>query len=120
MSHKKRKVSYSTYSAELLAAADGKGTGNFSKDVICELFWRTLLKHEPMVDSKSLFETITTPQKPVDYRPRKTVARIRVHFDSSELNSVPWIPGSQNYADVLAKCNLALYKKLSLFFSSGY
>lgn len=120
MSQKQRKVSYSTRGAQILAAADGDDTGYFLKDMLCKLFSKNPLKQELMIDSKSLFETTMMPQKSDDYRLQKIVARMRNSFDSSELNSVLWIPRSQTYADVLTKCNLALPKKLSLVFISGH
>lgn len=118
-SHKQKKVSYSSYGSEILAAADADDIGFFLKGVFNELFPKTALRHELMVDSKSLFETITTLHKPEDYRLRKVVARMRDSFESSELDSIRWIPGPRNYADVLTKRNVALSRKLNNVLNSG-
>lgn len=118
-SHKQKRISYSSYGAEILAAADGDDRGYHLKEIIRILFPKKALKHQLLVDSKSLFETITTLHQTGDYRLRKIVARMRDSFESSELDIVRWIPGSTNFSDALTKRNLVMSKQLNEMISSG-
>lgn len=112
-------ISYSSYGAEILAASDADNRGYHLKEMLHAIFPDRKLKHELLVDSKSLFETITTLHQSGDYRLRKVVARMRDSFESKELNIVCWIPGSRNYGDVLVKRNIPLSRKLNSMLSSG-
>lgn len=118
-SHKQKRISYSSYGAEILAAADADDRGFHLKQTLHALFPDVDLKHQLLVDSKSLFETITTLHQPGDYRLRKVVARMRDSFESKELNIVRWIPGNQNYGDALTKRNIPLSQKLNTMLASG-
>lgn len=89
------------------------------KEIFNALFPQRPLRHELLVDSKSLFETITTLHQSGDYRLRKVVARHRDSFESKELNTVRWIRGSANYANVLTKRNISLSQKLNDMSVSG-
>lgn len=70
-SHKQKKVCYSSYEAEILAAADADDRGYHLKESMKSLFPDRELKHELFLDSKSLFESITTLHQTGDYRLRK-------------------------------------------------
>lgn len=118
-SHKQRRVTYSSFGAEILAAASGDDRGFDFKMSLSSLFPQKPVKHQLLIDSKALFETITTLHQTDDYRLRKTVARIRASFESQELNVVHWIPGTENYADVLTKRNLPLSKRLNDLLNCG-
>lgn len=117
-SHKQRKIAYSSFGAEILAAADADDRGYYLKSALAYLFPQKLVRHQLLVDSKSLFETITTLHQTGDYRLRKVVARLRDSFEAKELNSVRWIRDSANYADALPKRNLPLSKRLNDMLSS--
>lgn len=107
-SSKQKKVSYSSYWAEVLAAAEADERGYFLRDAIISLFPDLSLEHEPLVDSKSLFETKMTFHQTGDYRLWKILARMGDSFESKELNVVRWLPGSPNYSDVLTIRNIPL------------
>lgn len=77
------------------------------------------MSHKLLIDSKALFETLTTLLQADDYRLRKTVARIRASLESKELNVVRSIAGVVNYADVLTKRNSPLSKKPNDMLASG-
>lgn len=112
-SHKQKQVSYSSFGAEIIAAAHGDDRGFNLKGIFAELFPHKPLKHELLVDSKALYETITTLHQPRDYRLRKTVARMRDSFESKELNVVRWIPGIHNFADALTKRGTTISQRLN-------
>lgn len=105
-SHIQKKVSYSSFGAEILAAADGDDRGYHVKMTLGSLFPEAPVRHHMMLGSKSLFETITTLHYTGDYRLRKVVSRMRDPFDSKELNAVTWISVSENLADALSKKKL--------------
>lgn len=118
-SHKQRRVSYSSFGAEILAAAAADDRGYEVKRSIFSIFPESPLRHEIMVDSKALFETITTLHQGDDYRLRGTVARMRDLFESQELNSLRWIPGIMNVADALTKRNLKTSALLNQLLADG-
>lgn len=68
------------------------------------------------MDSRGLFDTITTLHEGRDYRLRQTVQRIRDSFESRELDTLRWIKGSANIADALTKRNPVLYRLLNDIF----
>lgn len=105
-SHKQRKISYSSFGSKILAAADGEDLGFKIKQTLLNLFPHHTVRHELLIDSKSLFETITILQKTEDYRLQHIVARLRDSFEARDLNSVRWILGHLNYTDTLTKRNL--------------
>lgn len=119
-SHKQRRVSYSSYGAEILAAATADDRGFYFKDAVNRLFPHVTIKHELFVDSKCLFDTITTLHESTEYRLRPTVQRMRNSFESNELECMRWIPGKLNVADALTKRSAALIITLNEICSSGY
>lgn len=74
MSHKQRRVSYSSFGAEILAASNGDDRGFDLKFSFASLFPHLPLRHKLLVDSKALFETLTTFHQVDDYRLRGTIA----------------------------------------------
>ena len=117
-SHKQHRVSYSSYGAEILAAATTDDRGYYFKDAINRLFPHVRKKRELFVDSKCLFDTIATLHENTEYRLRPTVQRIRNSFESNELERMRWIPGTINIADALTKKSAALIKTLNDICSS--
>lgn len=104
-SSKKRRVSYSSYGAEVLACAVADDRALYLKQGLNEIFMVTKVRSELCTDSRCFYDTITTLQEARDYRLLATVQRIRNRFDSQELNIMKWIPGDANPADALIKRN---------------
>lgn len=71
------------------------------------------------MDSKSLFETITTLHQTGDYRLRKIVVQMRDYLDFKELHVVSWIPVASNPTDVLTKRNSQVAVRLNNLLLSG-
>lgn len=67
-SHKQKKVSYSSYGAEIIDAASADDIGYFLKKVFRELFPLKPIKNQFFLASKSLLETITTLHRLDEYR----------------------------------------------------
>lgn len=72
-----------------------------------------------MVDSRELFDTITTLHDNKEYRRRKTVARIRNSIQSHELDILRWIKGQNNHADALTKRKYNMWRELHKALASG-
>ena len=119
-SHKQHRVSYSSYGAEILATASADDRGFYFKESINRLFPHAKIKHELFVDSKCLFDTITTLHDSSEYRLRPTVQRIRNSFESNELECMRWIAGTLNVADALTKRSPTLITTLNDICSGGY
>jgi len=80
---------------------------------------RRKYKHHLHVDSKALFDTVTTLHEGTDYRLRQTVQRIRDSFECGDLDVLCWIPGNANIADALTKRNTVLYRLLNKIAITG-
>ena len=112
-SHKQRRVSYSSYGAEILACADRDDRGFYIKTALNSMFAASNIGNELLVDSRCLYDTITTLHEGNDYRLRQTVQRIRNSFEASELNRMRWI------ADALTKRNPSTYALLNRTLTEG-
>lgn len=119
MSNKQRSISYSSFGAEIIAAADVGERVFDLRETIREIFPHYHIKHEMIVDSKDLFDTITTLHESHEYRLSMTVSRIRHSFESRELDLVRWFTGPENVADALTKRNKVLWVKLNDLLSTG-
>lgn len=119
-SHRQKRVSYSSYGAEILACASADDRGYYFKQALKSLFPKHRTRHELSVDSNALKDTITTLHEGTEYRLRQTVQRIRNSFESGKLDVLRWIPGTENVADALTKRNNALYRKLNEICVSGW
>lgn len=116
---KQKRISHSSFGAEIIAAADIDERGFDLRETVREIFPHCHIRHEMIVDSKALFDTITTLHECREYRLRRTVSRIRHSFESHELDVVRWLPGRENVADALTKRNRVLWLKLNELLSSG-
>ena len=119
-SGKQQRVSFSSIGAEILAAALSADRAGLLAERLQHLFnlWPTL----PLVltvDSKGLFSNLSTTHEGSDYRLRPTVQRIRNSYESREIRTIQWIPGSLNLADGLTKRNTVAYKRLNEVIRSG-
>lgn len=69
-SRKQRRVSHCSYGAEILAAADADDEGFMIKSIVQALNPNVAIKSTLLVDSKGLFDTITTLHENKEYRLR--------------------------------------------------
>ena len=86
---------------------------------ISSLFPLDSFKHTLNVDSKGLYDTITTLHEGRDYRLRQTVQRIRDSFEAGQVNVIRWIQGKAVFADVLTKRTSISYRMLNRITSTG-
>lgn len=118
-SQKQKRVRYSAYCAEVLAATVGDDRGYYYKSAFNDLFPHAPVQHELNIDSKGLRETLVTLHEGRGYRLSQTIQRIRDSFEAHELDIIRWIPGTENIADALTKRNLRLYKRLNHMCTEG-
>ena len=120
VSTKQKRISHSSYGAEILACAEADERGYYLKMGMRSLFPKTGMRNEIAVDSMGLFDTISTLHEGREYRLRQTVQRIRDSFESSDLDILRWVPGTSNIADALTKRNNKLWKDLNDYCVTGY
>ena len=118
-SSKQRRVCHSSYGAEILACADADDRGYNLKIALTSLFPHAFFRHVLNVDSKGLYDTITTLHEGRDYRLRQTVQRIRDSFEPGELDVLRWIQGVVNMSDALTKRNPVSFRMLNRIACSG-
>lgn len=76
-SHKQRRISYSSFGAEIVACADNDDRGYDIKEPLIGGFPTRRTKSKLIVGSRALYETITKPHDNREYWLRKTVACVR-------------------------------------------
>lgn len=119
-SSKQRRVSYSSYGAEILACTEADDRGYNLKMAIRSLSLDGLnIPHVLNVDSKGLYDTITTLHEGREYRLRQTVQRIRDSFEAGDLDTLRWVQGAVNIADALTKRNPQMHRLLNRIASTG-
>lgn len=117
---KQKRVSYSSYGAEILACTEADDRGFNIKMAIQSLTTdNTHVPHVLSIDSKGLYDTITTLHEGREYRLRQTVQRIRDSFESGELDTLRWVQGIVNIADALTKRNTTMHRMLNRIAVNG-
>ena len=105
-------------SAEVLAA----GMAVHEGILISSAFSRLLNANIPViiaVDSKDVFDSLTSCHVPEDKSIRGDVQLIRHYFETKRIHRVIWIPGSLNIADPLTKKDSNLSDSLQVFLFDG-
>lgn len=72
-----------------------------------------------VVDSKDLFDSLTSCHVPEDKCIRADVQLIRYYFETQKVNKMLWIPGSLNLAHPLTKKDSRLTDALQLLLFDG-
>ena len=116
--HKQRRVSHSSFDAEILAAAQGDDCGFAIKQAMATIT-RMETRSTLLVDSESIFDTLTTLHEGNEYRLRQTVQQLRDSFESKEFDRIRWIQGKVNLADALTKMKNDTQELLKTTLSSG-
>lgn len=84
------------------------------------IFPKSSIEHVLQVDSKGLYDTITTLHEGGEYRLRQTVQRIRDSFETQDINVLRWVQSRANIADALTKRNLESHRLLNKILRTGY
>ena len=112
-SSKQHRVTYSSFGAEIIACAAADDRAYYLRQGVRALLDDSSIKSHINIDSRGLFDTLTTLHDGRDYRLRQTVQRIRDSFDGNDIDVLRWIRGSDNVADALTKRNIVLYRLLN-------
>jgi len=72
-----------------------------------------------VVDSKDLFNTLSTQRNSIDKSIRPDVSVIRHEFERGNVNRITWIPGRVNIADAGTKPQSPLTEPLILTLADG-
>ena len=117
-SHKQKRICRSASAAEIMSIAEAVDFGYAVRTAVEKIAGRTLT-FELNVDSRSLFEAITTQHESKDFRLRQAVQSIRQAFERGEISTLRWIPGKVNPADALTKRHATTSPLLNEMVSTG-
>lgn len=117
-SHKSKRPIKSIGSAEILEAGEAIDDGKTLCHAL-ESFSKMNIALTFAVDSKDLFNTLTTCRNATDKSILGDASVICYEFESQIISSMVWIPGKSNLADALTKQNSALTNVLHSLLDSG-
>ena len=118
-SHLSSRPTKSSASAETLAAGDATDDGLLLVSSL-ELILNTKINLTVAIDSKDLYNSLSTCRTPTDKSIRGDVSLLRYNFETRKLHKVVWLPGTVNPADVLTKLNSGLVDTVQLLLFDGY
>jgi hypothetical protein len=102
VSKRQRRVSTSSYGAEILAAESGCALSLRLLSGL-ELLFGANLPCKLATDSRGLWTALQSLEKPVSFRMRASTSAIRDHVERNRLAAILWIPGKDNLADSLTR-----------------
>ena len=117
-SHKQNRVSRSSSAAEILSIVEAEELG-LSLRIALEAISGRQIPHELNVDSRSLFDTITTQHETKDFRLRQAVTSLRERYEVGDISVLRWIAGKTNPADALTKRGASTSFLLSTMCTTG-
>ena len=117
-SHKSKRPVKSIASAEILAVGEAIDEGKILAKAYEELIG-VQTELWIILDSKDLYETLTTCRNATDRSVRGDVSLIRYEFETQNVSRMIWIPGSTNLADPGTKPNSSLSQALQLMLFTG-
>ena len=117
-SHKSKRPVKSIGAAEILAAGEGIDEAKFLTNAYKALLG-VHIDLQLVVDSKDLYDSLSTCRNSIDRSIRVDVSVIRYEFETHKVNKISWIPGKVNLADPLTKPNSPLTFPLQLTMFSG-
>lgn len=119
MSQKQRRISHYFYGAEIIACADGADHGFNVKNCVRKLAKGRQVEHNLHVNSKGLFDTITTLHNEREYMLRQIVQRNSDRFKAGETPIIRWVQSKANIADAHTKWSPEMEKTLSNIIYTG-
>lgn len=103
VSSKQKLVSQSSYEAEILACSEADDCAFCLNHAVISISRNGRINHVLHVDSRGIFDTISTMHDGKEYRLRHTVQRIRESFPGGDIDRLRWIPSGRNIANGLTK-----------------
>ena len=103
--NKIRRVVRSTLAAEALSLCEGLESAIHARDMIEELmnFKAKTIGIHGFVDNQSTVDAVKSTTVVDDKRLRREIGAIKQMLERGEINTIQWIPGSEQLADVLTK-----------------
>ena len=117
VSHKQRRVSHSSFAAEVLAVAEGDEMSHHLKLTFQELGISLIVILG--TDSKTCFDCSSSDHLPRDLRTRATIKKIQNNWISGDIDALLWVPGTLNMADSGTKSNVEMWKDLKELQAKG-
>lgn len=102
-SSKQRRVTHSSYGAEIIACADADDRDSGLKQILGSLHRTETVRPILHVYSRGLFHTIIKLLDGREYRLRQTVQPIRDSFEAGDIDGLRCVPSSCSIADAQAK-----------------
>ena len=118
ISHKSKRPVKSVGAAEILAAGEAIDEGKLLKFAVSTLLPFTI-DFMLVVDSRDLYNTLSTCRNSADRSIRADVSVIRYEFESENVSRIMWVPGKVNLADACTKQNSPLTESLQFLLCSG-
>lgn len=103
----------------MLDCTDADDCNFYVKHAVLHQLTQKSRLHIVAVESKQIFDTITTLHEGCDYRPRPTVQFIRDSFESKDTDTLKWIARRTNIADTLTKDILVMQRLLNQLTTAG-
>ena len=117
-SRKIKRIAKSTLSAETMAAVDGFEDAVYIQRLLQEVHGIEL-PIELVVDSKSLFDLLSTTHRVSDKRLHIDVALLREAYQTGSLKTITWTPRKTQLANGLTKANRLAGKELQRILNTG-
>ena len=117
-SHRQNRVCRSAAAAEIMSIAEAEERASG----FCIALRRVTnlpIQMELNVDSRSLYDTITTQRESDNFRVRQAVQALRESFEAGEIDTMRWISGKSNPADTLTKRSSSTSRLLNEMMRTG-
>ena len=117
ISHKQRRVSHSSFAAEVLAVAEGDELSFHLRTTFQEL--GIPVEVVLATDSRTCFDCSSSDHLPRDLRTRATIKKIQDNWLGGDIDVLKWLPGKTNLSDGGTKANREMWLTLSDAFRFG-
>ena len=117
-SHKQKRICRSSTAAEILAIAEADDFGAAIKQAVHRIM-DYAMPLQLNINSRSLWDHMTTQHDTHDFRLRQAVRVLRESFERNDINLMRWVSGKSNPADALTKRNPSTAPLLDEMTSTG-
>ena len=120
--NKIKKIVRSTLAAEALSLCEGLESGIYHRELIEEIcsLKKGSINIRAFVDNQSTIDAVRSTTNVNDKRLRRDIAALKEMIDTKEVNSLTWVPGHCQLADVLTKNGVKGEKPLSVIQNASY